>query len=137
VLADDSVYPQRGRFLAADREIDPKTGTIRISAAFPNPAHTLRPGQYARVRAETKSVENAIVVPQRAVTEVQGAYQVRVVGSDNRIATRRVKVGDRVGGGWIIETGVQPSDRVVVEGASATDGTVVSPKPWERPAQGD
>jgi RND family efflux transporter MFP subunit len=137
VLADDSVYPQAGRFLAADREIDPKTGTIRISAAFPNPAHTLRPGQYARIRAETKRVDNAIVVPQRAVTEMQGAYQVRVVGSDNRIATRRVKVGDRVGSGWIVEAGVQPSERVVVEGASASDGTVVSPKPWQPAAQGD
>jgi RND family efflux transporter MFP subunit len=136
VLADGSVYPRRGRFLAADREIDPKTGTIRISAAFANPEHLLRPGQYGRVRAETKTVEHAIVVPQRAVTEVQGAHQVRVVGSDNRIATRRVKVGDRVGSGWIIEEGVTPSDRVVVEGAPATDGSVVNPRPWERPAQG-
>ena len=135
VLADGSVYPQRGRFLAADRDIDPKTGTIRISATFPNPARTLRPGQYARVRAETNTVADAIVVPQRAVTDVQGAPQVRIVGPDNRIATRRVKLGDRVGGGWIIGTGLQPGDRVVVEGASAADGSVVNPKPWQPPAQ--
>jgi RND family efflux transporter MFP subunit len=135
VLADGSVYPQRGRFLAADRDIDPKTGTIRISATFPNPARTLRPGQYGRVRAETKTVENAIVVPQRAVTDVQGAPQVRVVGPDNRIATRPVKLGDRVGSGWIIGTGLQPGDRVVVEGAPAADGSVVNPKPWQPPAQ--
>jgi membrane fusion protein (multidrug efflux system) len=135
VLADGSVYPQRGRFLAADRDIDPKTGTIRISAAFPNPARTLRPGQYARVRAETNTVENAIVVPQRAVTDVQGAPQVRIVGPDNRIATRPVKLGDRVGSGWIIGTGLQPGDRVVVEGAPAADGSVVDPKPWQPPAQ--
>jgi len=135
VLADGSVYPQRGRFLAADRDIDPKTGTIRISAAFPNPARTLRPGQYARVRAETNTVADAIVVPQRAVTDVQGAPQVRIVGPDNRIATRRVKLGDRVGSGWIIGTGLQPGDRVVVEGASAADGSLVNPKPWQPPAQ--
>jgi membrane fusion protein (multidrug efflux system) len=135
VLADGSVYPRRGRFLAADRDIDPKTGTIRISAAFPNPARTLRPGQYARVRAETNTVEDAIVVPQRAVTDAQGAPQVRIVGPDNRIATRRVKLGDRVGSGWIIGTGLQPGDRVVVEGASAADGSLVNSKPWQPPAQ--
>lgn len=135
VLADGSVYPRRGRFLAADRDIDPKTGTIRISAAFPNPARTLRPGQYGRVRAETNTVEDAIVVPQRAVTDVQGAPQVRIVGPDNRIATRPVKLADRVGSGWIIGTGLQPGDRVVVEGASAADGSLVNPKPWQPPAQ--
>jgi membrane fusion protein (multidrug efflux system) len=136
VLADGSVYPRRGRFLAADRDIDPKTGTIRISATFPNPARTLRPGQYGRVRAETNTVENAIVVPQRAVTEVQGAHQVRIVGPDNRIATRRVTAGDRVGAGWIVEEGLKPGDRVVVEGAAAAVGSAVNPKPWETPAQG-
>lgn len=135
VLADGSVYPRRGRFLAADRDIDPKTGTIRISAAFPNPARTLRPGQYGRVRAETNTVKDAIVVPQRAVTDAQGAPQVRIVGPDNRIATRRVKLGDRVGSGWIIGTGLQPGDRVVVEGASAADGSLVNAKPWQPPAQ--
>ena len=135
VLADGSVYPQRGRFLAADRDIDPKTGTIRISATFPNPARTLRPGQYARVRAETNTVADAIVVPQRAVTDVQGASQVRIVGPDNRIATRPVKLGDRVGSRWIIGTGLQPGDRVVVEGAPAADGSLVNPKPWQPPAQ--
>ena len=135
VLADGSVYPRRGRFLAADRDIDPKTGTIRISAAFPNPERTLRPGQYGRVRAETNTVKDAIVVPQRAVTDVQGAPQVRVVGPDNRIATRGVKLGDRVGSGWIIGTGLQPGDRVAVEGAPAADGSLVNPKPWQPPAQ--
>src|SRR5436190_3823993 len=134
VLADGSVYPQRGRFLAADREMDPKTGTIRISAAFSNPSRALRPGQSGRIRAETKTVADAIVVPQRAVTEVQGAYQVRVVGSDDRIATRKVKVGDRVGSGRIIEAGVKPNERVVVEGAPAADGIVVSAQSWQPPA---
>src|SRR5436190_12003794 len=81
VLADGTVYPARGRFLAADRDIDPKTGTIRISATFPNPGRTLRPGQYARVRAETNPVQDAIVVPRRAVTDAQGTPQIRIVGS--------------------------------------------------------
>src|SRR5262245_21503676 len=135
LLADGSVYPRRGRFLAADRDIDPKTGTIRISAVFPNPERTLRPGQYGRVRAETNTVEHAIVVPQRAVTEAQGAHQVRIVGSDNRIATRKVTPGNRVGGGWIIDAGLKPGDRVVVEGAAAADGTAVTLKSWEPPVQ--
>jgi membrane fusion protein (multidrug efflux system) len=130
VLADGSEYSERGRFLAADREIDPKMGTIRIAAAFPNRAHTLRPGQYGRVRAETKTIDAAVVLPQRAVVEVQGAHQVRVVDANDQIATRRVKVGERVGNRWIIEDGIQANERVVVEGASVRDGTVVSPKPW-------
>jgi membrane fusion protein (multidrug efflux system) len=135
ILADGSVYPERGHFVAADREIDAKTGTIRISAAFPNPRHTLRPGQFGRVRAETRTVDHALVVPQRAITELQGSRQVRVVGSDNRVSTRTVQVGERVGSGWIIESGVQAGDQVVVEGAPARDGAVVTPKPWQQPAQ--
>jgi RND family efflux transporter MFP subunit len=134
ILADGTVYPERGRFLAADREIDTKTGTIRISAAFPNPGHTLRPGQFGRVRAETTTITNALVVPQRAVTELQGSSQVRVVGPDNRIATRAVRTGARVGSGWIVESGLQPGDHVVVEGAQVRDGGVVNPKPWQPPA---
>jgi RND family efflux transporter MFP subunit len=136
VLADGSVYPERGRFLAADREIDPKTGTIRMSAVFPNRAQLLRPGQYARIRAQTKTVENAVVIPQRAVTEIQGVYQVRVVDSDNHIATRRVKVGDRYGGGWIVDDGLRPGEHLVVEGAQAADGAVVNQSAWTPPAQG-
>jgi RND family efflux transporter MFP subunit len=136
VLADDSVYPRRGSFLAADREIDAKTGTIRISAAFPNPARTLRPGQYGRVRAETRVRTNALLVPQRAVSELQGSFQLRVVGPDNRVNAKTVKVGDRIGSRWIIDEGLQPGVRVVVEGARTTDGTVVNPKPFRAPAEG-
>ena len=134
MLADGSVYPERGRFLAADREIDPKTGTIRISSTFPNPNGTLRPGQYARVRAEIRSLDQAYVVPQRAVAEVQGAFQVQTIDASNRITPRRVKAGDRLGSGWVIESGLETGDRVVVEGAPAAPGTVVNPKPWEPPA---
>ena len=136
VLADDSVYPRRGSFLAADREIDAKTGTIRISATFPNPGRTLRPGQYGRVRAETHVLAHALLVPQRAVSELQGSFQLRVVGLDNIVSTKTVKVGDRVGSRWIIEEGLQPGARVVVEGARTPDGTVVNPKPFAAQAEG-
>jgi RND family efflux transporter MFP subunit len=130
VLADGSVYPRTGTFLAADREIDNKTGTIRISATFPNPDRTLRPGQYGRVRADTSVRTDALLVPQRAVTELQGSFQVRVVGADNTVSTKTVKVGDRVGGRWIIEEGLQSGARVVVEGAPTRDGALVTATPF-------
>jgi membrane fusion protein (multidrug efflux system) len=130
VLADGSVYPRSGSFLAADREIEAKTGTIRISATFPNPDRTLRPGQYGRVRAETHVRTDALLVPQRAVSELQGSFQLRVVGPDNTVSTKTVKVGDRIGSRWLIDEGLQPGARVVVEGARTADGTVVSPKPF-------
>jgi len=130
VLADGGVYPRSGSFLAADREIEAKTGTIRISATFPNPDRTLRPGQYGRVRAETHVRTDALLVPQRAVSELQGSFQLRVVGPDNTVSTKTVKVGDRIGSRWIIDEGLQPGARVVVEGARTSDGTVVSPRPF-------
>jgi membrane fusion protein (multidrug efflux system) len=136
VLVDDSVYPWTGSFLAADREIDAKTGTIRISATFPNPDRTLRPGQYGRIRAETRVRTNALLVPQRAISELQGSFQLRVVGSNNTVSTKTVKVGDRIGSRWIIADGLQPGVRVVVEGARTTDGTVVNPKPFTAAAEG-
>jgi membrane fusion protein (multidrug efflux system) len=136
VLADDSVYPRTGSFLAADREIDAKTGTIRISAVFPNPDRTLRPGQYGRVRAETSVRTDALLVPQRAVNELQGSFQIHVVGADDKIGTRTVKVGERVGSRWIIDHGLEPGLRVVVEGPPAKDGTVVKVKPFVPPAEG-
>jgi len=135
ILADGSVYPRTGSFLAADREIDVKTGTIRISATFPNPDRTLRPGQYGRVRADTRLRANALLVPQRAVSELQGSFQLRVVGPDNKVSTRTVKVGDRIGGRWIIDGGLQAGTRVIVEGPRTSDGTVVNPKPFAAPTK--
>jgi membrane fusion protein (multidrug efflux system) len=123
-ISDGSTYPYTERF-AADREIDPKTGTIRISATFPNPDRTLRPGQYGRVRAETSTKKDALLVPQRSVRELQGAFQLRVVGDDDRVATRTVKVGERVGSRWVVTDGLAPGARVVVEGAPTRDGDVV------------
>ena len=136
VLADGSVYPHAGTFLAADREIDAKTGTIRISATFPNPDRTLRPGQYGRVHAETQVRTDALLVPQRAVSELQGSFQMRVVDADDKVSTQTVKVGERVGSRWIIEHGLEPGARVVVEGAPRRDGTVVKAKPFAPPAEG-
>jgi RND family efflux transporter MFP subunit len=136
ILADASTYDKPGHYLAADRQVDSKTGTIRISAAFPNPGNRLRPGQYGRVRAETRVVGDALLVPQRALQEMQGAFQLRVVGSDNKVATRPVKLGDRLGSRAIVEEGLKPGERVVVEGAQVKDGTVVNPKPFTPPAAG-
>jgi RND family efflux transporter MFP subunit len=135
VLADGTVYPRPGSFLAADREIDQKTGTIRISATFPNPDNRLRPGQYGKVRAETKVRTNALLVPQRAVAELQGSFSVRVVGPDNKVATHTVQVGERVGSRWVIAQGLEPGARVIVEGAPAADGTIVSTKPFAATAE--
>jgi len=130
-LADGTVYSRKGSFLAADREIDAKTGTIRISAVFPNPERTLRPGQYGRVRAETRVLDQALLVPQRSVTELQGSYQVRVVGPDNKVATRTVTPGPRYGSRWIVDQGLQPGDRVVVDAAQTRDGMEVRPVPYQ------
>jgi len=125
-LADGTVYPASGAFLAADRQIDPRTGTIRISAAFPNPHSLLRPGQYGRVRAATEVVHNALLVPQRAVNDLQGKSQVRVVGADNKVSLKTVTVGGRAGNRWIVR-GLEPGARVIVDATLVPEGTVVNP----------
>jgi membrane fusion protein, multidrug efflux system len=136
VLADGSVYPQKGIFSFADRQVDVKTGTLRLQGNFPNPGNILRPGQYARIRAVTKTVKGALLVPQKAVSELQGNYQVAVVGSDNKVQIRPVKVGERVGTDWIIENGLKPGDRVVAEGIQQVQpGAIVNPKPLRATAQ--
>jgi membrane fusion protein (multidrug efflux system) len=130
ILADGTEYPQRGTFLATDREIDSKTGTIRVSASFPNATHVLRPGQFGRIRAVTQTFDDALLVPQRAVSELQGSSLVRVVGADNRVLTRNVVLGERVGNRWIVRTGLQSGDRIIVEAPALKDGAVVAPKPF-------
>jgi membrane fusion protein (multidrug efflux system) len=130
-LADGTTYPHKGRFFIADREVDPKTGAIRMAGLFANPGNTLRPGQYARVRAATSVREGALLVPQRSVTQLQGNYQVAVVGADNRVSIRTVRVGDRVGTQWIIEDGLKPGESVVAEGTQkVAQGASVAPKPF-------
>ena len=130
LLADGTTYPQKGTFFVADREVNVQTGAIRLAGLFPNPGNVLRPGQYGRVRAVTSQREGALLVPQRAVTELQGRYQVAVVDSENTINFRTVKVGERVGPLWIIEEGVHPGERVVVEGLQKVrPGMPVYPRP--------
>ena len=136
ILADGSVYPNKGTFSFADRQVDVKTGTLRLQAVFPNPGNVLRPGQYARIRAIIRTAKGALLVPQRAVTEQQGSYQVAVVSSGNTVEIRPVKVGERVGSQWIIETGLKPGDRVIAEGTQKVrPGAIVTPKPLRAPAQ--
>jgi membrane fusion protein (multidrug efflux system) len=131
ILSDGTVYPQKGKFFAIDRQIDPGTGTLRIAGTFPNPDNLLRPGQYAHIRARVHLEKNALEVPQRAVSELQGGYQLAIVGPDNVAHLRTVKVGRRVGANWIIASGLQPDEQVVVEGLQKVkEGTVVAPKPF-------
>jgi membrane fusion protein (multidrug efflux system) len=131
ILADGSVYAHKGKFYFADREVDARTGAIRLSALFPNPGNILRPGQYGRVRAVTRTQKQGLLVPQRAVTELQGTYQIAVVGPNNRVSIRNVKVGQRVGNMWIIEDGVSAGDRVVAEGVQKVRPDMeVNPKPF-------
>ena len=134
VLADGNVYPRRGRVLFVDREVDPKTGAIRLAGVFPNPENELRPGQYGRVRAITDVRKNALLVPQRAVVELQGGYQVAVVGNGNKVSIRPVKVGDRSGAMWVIEDGLKAGETVVAEGLQRVrPNVVVNPKPFVSP----
>ena len=131
ILADGTDYPQKGSFFFADRQVDQKTGAIRMAGIFPNPGNVLRPGQFGRVRAVTATKTGALLVPQRAVSELQGSYQVAVVGGDKKIEMRPVKVGERTGSQWIIEDGLKAGETVVVEGTQKVKpGAVVNPKPY-------
>jgi RND family efflux transporter MFP subunit len=131
ILSDGSTYPHDGKVLFADRQVDQLTGTIRIAGAFPNPGNILRPGQYGRVRAMTQMRKGALLVPQRAVTELQGSYEVAVVGPDNKVTIRTVEVGERADTMWIINRGLNPGERVVAEGTlKAKDGSKVTPVPF-------
>lgn len=124
--------PKEPKFFVADRQVDQKTGAIRLAGVFPNPGNTLRPGQYGRVRAVTSMKGRALLVPQRSVSELQGSYRVAVVGSDNKVSIRPVKVGDRIGTMWIIEDGLKPGERVVAEGTQKVGpDAVVNPIPFK------
>jgi len=131
ILADGSLYAHEGTFYFADRQVDVGTGAIRIAGLFPNPGNILRPGGYGRVRAVIRMQQGALLVPQRAVTELQGGYQVAVVGADNKVDIRTVTVGDRSGSDWVISEGLKPGDRVIAEGVQkARSGATVNPKPF-------
>jgi membrane fusion protein, multidrug efflux system len=136
VLANGSVYPHEGRTTLVDRQVDVKTGTLRVQGVFPNPGNVLRPGEYAHIRTIIATRKGALVVPQKAVSELQGNYQVAVVGSDNKVSIRPVKVGERAGTEWIIEEGLKPGERVIAEGIQKVKaGMTVDPKPLKAMAE--
>jgi membrane fusion protein (multidrug efflux system) len=136
-LADGTIFGSKGRIVFADRNVDSQTGTIRIVGAFPNAGNVLRPGQYGKVRAETGVDHDMVLVPQRAVSEVQGGYQVAVVGGDNKVTMRNVKVGSREGEMWVIASGIKAGEKVISEGAGKVrDGMTVTPKADSFTSQG-
>ncbi|MGB7970767.1 MAG: efflux RND transporter periplasmic adaptor subunit, partial [Candidatus Deferrimicrobiaceae bacterium] len=158
ILADGTVYPHKGRISLADRQVDVRTGTLRIGALFPNPGNLLRPGQFALVRATMETKKGALLVPQRAVSELQGKFLVAVVGADNTVDMRTVTPAERIGSLWVIDKGLNPGETVVVEGVQkvrtgarvatkpaamegaappATPPASPSPKPPSAPAKGE
>ena len=132
LLADGTIFPHRGRFNALDLDVGLTTGTFRVRSEFPNPEALLRPGQYAKVRAAARLKTGALLVPQRAVQDLQGHFQVGVVGPDNTVEIRPVKVGPRVGTLWVINEGLKPGERVIVAGLqNVRAGAVVKASPVE------
>jgi RND family efflux transporter MFP subunit len=137
ILADGSTYPREGTFYFAGRQVDVSTGAIRIAGLFPNPGNVLRPGGYARVRAVIREEKDALLVPQRAVTELQGGYQVALVDDQNKVSIRTVQVGDQVGNEWVIADGLKLGDRVVAEGVQKVrPGIRVKPMPFVAATKG-
>lgn len=136
ILSDGTVFPHKGRIVSGNRQVDVNTGTLTLIAEFPNPDHLLRPGQYAKIRAQIKSQDNAILIPQRAINELQGVFQVAVINEDNTASIRNVNVGSRNGSNWVITEGVNPGEKVVIEGFQRLkDGATVTPQPYQPPAE--
>jgi len=135
ILGNGNVYPQKGKFYALDRNLDPKTGAIRYEVTFPNPGNILRPGQFGKVRFVADMKKGALVVPQEAVNELQGNFQVAVVDQNNKVSIRPVKMGERIGAMWEVTEGLKPGDKVVVQGLQkAREGSTVTAKDWTPPA---
>jgi RND family efflux transporter MFP subunit len=135
ILSSGDVYPKKGKFYALDRNLDTKTGSIRYYVTFPNPGAILRPGQFGKVRFVPDEVHNALVVPQEAVNELQGSFQVAVVDQNNQVSIRPVKMGERIGAMWQVTDGLKPGDKVVVQGIQkAREGSTVAVKEWTPPA---
>ena len=131
ILADGSTYPHEGTFYFSDRQINESTGAIRLAGLFPNPNNILKPGGYAKVRAVIRTEERALLVPQRAVSELQGGYQVAVLDADNKVSIRPVTVGPQIDRRWVIASGLNPGDRVIAEGVQKVrTGVQVNPKPF-------
>ena len=128
ILADGTVYPREGSFYFADRQVNLGTGSIRLAGVFPNPGNILRPGGYARVRTAVRTQKDALLVPQRAVSQLQGSYQIAVVGADNKASIRTVALGNQIGSQWIVTDGLMPGERVVAEGTQKVrPGALVKP----------
>jgi RND family efflux transporter MFP subunit len=136
ILADGTMYPHEGQFYFADRQVNPSTGTIQLAALFPNTGNVLRPGQYGKIRAIVRLQQNALLIPQAAVNEQQGSYLVAVVDKDNRVSMRPVQVGQRTDRMWVIDGGLKPGERVIVEGQlNLPPGTTVQTKPFKSDVQ--
>lgn len=136
LLPDGTLYPHEGKFYAADRQVDTRTGTLRMAALFPNPHGLLRPGQFVRVIVTADIKKDALLVPQRAVTELQQGYQIAVVGQNKLVEIREVKPAERVGNLWVIDAGIKAGDRVIAEGVQKVkQGMVVNPQPFVHPTQ--
>jgi membrane fusion protein (multidrug efflux system) len=134
LLGNGELYPKKGKFYALDRSLDPKTGSIRYYVTFPNPGNILRPGQFGNVRFVADMKKGAMVIPQEAVNELQGSYQVAVVDQDNKVSIRPVKMGERIGAMWEVAEGLKPGDKVVVQGLQkAREGSTVTVKNWTPP----
>jgi membrane fusion protein (multidrug efflux system) len=132
ILGDGTVYPRRGHALFVNREVDSRTGTIQVRGEFPNPGNVLRPGQYARIRAATELRKGALLIPQQAVSELQGVYQVGVVAADNKVTIKAVKLGPQSGDMWVVESGLQVGDNVVIDGLQRIKtGMTVAPTPFK------
>jgi len=132
ILGDATTYPRRGHALFVNREVDSRTGTIQVRGEFPNPGNVLRPGQYARIRAVTELRKSAVLIPQQAVSELQGVYQVGVITSDNKVTIKAVKLGPQFGNMWVVESGLQAGDNVVVDGLQRIKtGMTVAPTPFK------
>ena len=136
VLSNGKSYPQKGKFYALDRSLDARTGSVRYEVTFPNPGNTLRPGQFGRVRFVLETKKDALVVPQEAVSELQGSFQVSVVDDANKVSIRPVKTGERIGPMWEISEGLKPGEKVIVQGVQkAREGSTVKVKEWKSPAE--
>src|SRR5256884_1857385 len=135
ILGNGEMYPHKGKFYALDRSLDPKTGSIRYYVTFPNPGNILRPGQFGNVRFIADMKKGAMVIPQEAVNELQGSYQVAVVDENNKVSIRPVKMGERIGAMWEVTEGLKPGDKVVVQGLQkAREGSIVTATDWTPPA---
>ncbi len=132
MLGDGTVYPRPGKVLFVNREVDSRTGTIQVRGEFPNPGNVLRPGQYARIRVVTEFRKGALLIPQQAVSELQGVYQVGVVGADNKVAIKTVKLGPLYGDMWVVDSGLQLGESVIVDGSQRVkSGMTVAPRPYK------